>query len=186
MEIDLFGQQVKKLARKQKAKRMALQLLIFLLLILAIAMIAISGTSLLVAKENQKTEDKIGLIKTKIDDLREIESKQVYLNSKLNSFESLLITHEKHQGVAEAVFNLIPSGTTLKGFDVSEDGVITLAGSVPNWEVLSQLLANVRGNKSGLMQIKEAKVKKIVFSQIGSDISFDISLVLSVNSAVNG
>ena len=180
MEINLLPQTLKKIKDRQKLKKAAAKILLLVLLLLAILMISLSSFSLTTTMNNKKLEQKINLAKQKIGQLQEVESKQVYLLSKLTSFANLIKLQEKHQAIAETIFNLIPDGTTLKGFDVQE-GAITLSGSVPDWQTLNQLLARVKQPQTNKLQILSAAVTRVSFGAKG-EISFDINLTLSPGS----
>ncbi|MFC1627382.1 hypothetical protein ACFL18_02420 [Patescibacteria group bacterium] len=186
MDLQLFKKQVKKIARKQKLKRLTFKGLLGLLVVLALTMVALSAWSLWLAKNNQELETNITNIKKKIDGLREIETKQVYLSSKLGSFKTLIATHEKHQAVTETVFALIPNGTTLKGFEVTEEGIISLSGTVPNFDTLNELLSRVRNPEAYELPILEAKMNRVVFSQQGSQVSFDLLVTIGVEKLKDG
>jgi len=181
-EVNLFPKKIKKIRQKQKLKRLSLRVVLIILLVLALTMIGMSSYSLKLAKENSELEAKASSLKSKIESLSDIESKQVYLISKLGSFESLLVTHEKHQAVTETVFGLIPNGTSLKGFDVSEEGVINLAGSVPNFVTLERLMEKIRNNQAYRLPILTAKVNRITLGQDGT-VSFDIDLTMGAKQS---
>jgi len=178
-EISLFPKKISKIRQKQRLKKLAIRVLFLGLLALAGLMIILSVISLTVARGNKQVDEKIKTTKGKIASLSEVESKQVYLSSKLSSFKSLLKTHEAHQAVTETVFSVIPDGTTLRGFQVNEEGVISLSGSVPDFLTLEELLKRVKGGPDSRLPIVEAKVNRVAFGKAGV-ISFDIDLVLEV------
>lgn len=180
-EINLFPKKIAKVRQKQKFKKLIVRTLILGLLVLAGLMIGLSTWSLMVARGNEQLDKKIQSAKQKITGLSEVETKQVYLSSKLTSFKALLKTHEAHQAVTETVFALVPSGTTLKGFQVSEEGVINLSGSVPDFPTLEELLGRIKDSSSHRLPIVEAKLKRVAFGAEGS-INFDIDLVIRVES----
>jgi len=176
-EINLFEKKIKKVSKRLKLKKLTVRVLIIIVFILAILMIIFSIISIGLAKSNQKIDDKIISTKNKISALSEVESKQVYLLSKLGSFKELLKTHEKHQAVTETVFALVPNGTTLSGFQVNEDGIITLSGSVPDFLTLEELLDRIKNSADYRLPIVEAKVKRIAFGKEGT-VSFDIDITI--------
>ncbi|MCX6816496.1 MAG: hypothetical protein NTZ93_01320 [Candidatus Beckwithbacteria bacterium] len=178
MEIELIKKEIKKVRDRQRLKKLAGKILVLILFGLSGIMIFVSLFNLSISAINKKLELQLNVIKQKITDLKEVETKQVYLLSKLQSFKDLLKLQERHQAVAEAVFALVPDGTSLKGFDVNESGIIKLAGDVADWETFNLLLGHIREAKAGKLIIVNAQVDKISFDS-KSGINFDINLQLS-------
>lgn len=178
MEVNLFAKKIKRLRDRQKIKKLAGKILLASMLMLALLMIALSAFALKIASSNKNLEQKINLTKDKILKLQDVESKQVYLVSKLGSFANLLKLQERHQAVAETIFNLIPNGTTLQGFEVNEKGTIDLAGSVPAWSKLFELLQRIKEQTIGQLRVVQAQVNRISFGKTGA-INFSINIVLS-------
>ena len=176
MDIDLAGKTIGRVRKTQKAKRLLDQAVIWGALILSLLLIAIASTNLLVNKSNQGLSGRIKTKEKEIESMSKIESQQVYLTGKLASFGVLVKTHEVHQAVADTVFNLIPSGTSLKGFEVDETGLINLSGTVPGWQLLSRLFDNLK-EPTGPLTVSGFKVKQINFSG-GGGINFDLELNL--------
>ena len=141
-------------------------------------MTGLSSYALSIANSNKKLEQKISLTKNKITQFQEIESKQVYLVSKLGSFADLVKLQERHQAVAGRIFSIIPSGTSLQGFDVNEDGKIVLSGRVPDWLKLYELLKRIKTPATNQLRVVQAQVNKISFGKTG-EINFDINIVHS-------
>jgi len=92
----------------------------------------------------------------------------------------LVKTQEKHQAVAEAVFTLLPDNTSLKGFQVSEEGLINLSGSVPDYPTLLELLSRIANSRDLGVPVVSAKVNSIGVST-GGGIDFAIDVLIGVN-----
>lgn len=180
VEINLYASKLQKLNKKQRLKQLTWQSILAAALVLASLMIALSGFSLVVARQNQSLTDKIEAEKSKIKSLEPVESKQVYLISKLDAFGQLVKTQEKHQAVAEAVFALLPDNTSLKGFQVSEEGLINLTGSVPDYPTLIELLSRITNSRDLAVPVVSAKVNSISVSTTGG-INFAIDVLIRVN-----
>lgn len=178
MEPELLKKKIKAVRDRQRLKKLVVKIIFGIVLVLGIMMGLLSLYSLAVAANNNKLIKKIDAAKQKIESLREVESKQVYLLSKLDSFKGLIKVQERHQAVAETVFNLIPDGTTLKVFDVNEQGNIALSGSVSDWLTLNKLIDRIKNPQSTKLKVIKAEVNKISFSNKG-EISFTINLSLS-------
>ncbi len=180
MEIELLAKKIKILRKRQRLKKMAFKLFLLAILLLSGLMIILSLYNLSLGISNKKLLKRTELIKQKIAEQKEIESQQVYLLSKLDAFKALIKVQARHQAVAEAIINLVPDGTTLKGFDVNENGNIMLSGSVSSWQNLSLLLERIKQTSTAKLKVTQAEVKKISFSSKG-EINFDINLQLSEN-----
>jgi len=180
VEINLYAHKLQKLNKKQRLKQLTWKSILAGVLVLAVLMIALSGFSLVVAGQNQALTDKIEAEKAKIKNLEPVESKQVYLISKLDAFGQLVKTQEKHQAVAEAVFTLLPDNTSLKGFQVSEEGLINLSGSVPDYPTLLELLSRIANSRDLGVPVVSAKVNSIGVST-GGGIDFAIDVLIGVN-----
>lgn len=178
MEVNLFAKKIKKVRDRQRIKKLAGKIILVSMLMLALLMVALSVWALRITNSNKNLEQKISLTKNKITQLQDVESKQVYLVSKLGSFANLLKLQERHQAVAETIFNMIPNGTTLQGFEVNEKGTIDLIGNVPDWSKLFELLRRISEPLTGQLRAVQAEVNRISFGKTGV-INFDINIVLS-------
>lgn len=179
MEIDLAGKTISRIRKTQRAKRLLDKIIIWGGLALGLVLIVVASLNLWINQTNQSLNERIEAAEKQLGSKSKIESQQVYLNSKLVSFGSLIKTHELHQAIAETVFALIPTGTSLKGFAVNETGVINLSGSVPNWQILNQLLLNLKTSTAGPLAVKAAKLNQVNFSAEG-ELSFDLELVIKI------
>jgi Tfp pilus assembly protein PilN len=178
-EINLASKTVAKIRQRQRLKRLINQLIIWVGLLLSVVLIVVSLLSLLINKSNEQLQSRIKSTETKIKNLSKVESQQVYLTSKLAAFSGLIKTHELHQSVAETVFALIPSGTSIKGFNVSETGIIEISGSTPSWSLFSRLLANLNQAATQPLLVKAVKVQQVNFNAEGT-ISFSLELTLNI------
>ncbi len=178
MEVNLFVKKIKKVRDRQRIKKLAGKIILASMLMLALLMIVLSILALSIVSSNKNLEQKISLTKNKITQLQDVESKQLYLVTKLDSFANLLKLQKRHQAVAEAIFNMIPDGTTLQGFDVNEKGTIDLSGNVPDWSKLFELLRRIREPATNQLQVVQAQVNRISFGKAGA-INFAINIVLS-------
>lgn len=178
MDINLAGKTIGRIRKTQKAKRLLDKSIIWGSLFLSVVLIIIASVNLIVNKSNQALDSRIKSREKEIEAKSKIESQQVYLTGKLASFGTLVKTHELHQAIADTVFGLIPSGTSLKGFEVVDTGIINLSGTVPNWQLLSRLLANLRAPTAPL-PINQFEIKQISFSADGA-INFDLELAIKL------
>lgn len=177
MEPELLKKKIKVVRNKQRWKRLALKISFGIVLCLGVLMGLLSSYSFSVALANKNLSQKIDQAKKKIENFKEIESKQIYLFGKLESFKTLIKLQARHQATAETIFSLIPNGTSLEGFEVKEDGIILLSGSVPDWPTLTELFNKIKKTQTKL-KIVSAEVNKISFDSNG-EISFNIALNLA-------
>lgn len=177
MDIELSKKTLSRLRRTQKLKYLFNKLIIVGGLLLSFILLGISGANLWIKKDNQRLDKRVKSTETKISAKNKVETQQVYLNSKLTSFAGLIKTHELHQELTETIFALIPTGTTLKGFEVTETGQISLSGSVPSWPLFSRLILNLK-QSSGPLKVAQVTVKKIDFNNLGT-VNFNFNLAIN-------
>ena len=178
MEIELASKTIGRIRKTGRAKRFLNTIIIWGSFGLSLLLITIALLNLWVNHSNQTLNSKIKAREKAIEAHSKIESQQLYLSSKLTSFGGLIKSHELHQAVAETVFSLIPSGTSLKGFAVTETGLIDLSGTVPNWQLLSRLLSNLE-QPTGPLTVSGYKIKEVNFSGDGG-LSFGLELTIKI------
>lgn len=181
VELNLFPKKIQKIRQQQHLRFLVTRILLGLLIVLAFLMISLSGYSLVIVESNKNIEAKINSVEQKIVSLKGLEMKQVYLLSKLKSFEGLIKTQEKHQAITETIFALLPQNTSLKDFQVAEDGVIKLSGSVPDYLTFTALLNNLRKSNDYRLPITKSVANKVSSAKDGT-ITFDIVLTIAVKS----
>lgn len=177
MDVNLLNTKLKKTRDKQKIKKIAWKIIVIGWIVLAGLIAGLSAWGIGINLVNKKFEEKIVLFKNEITQLREVESKQVFLISKIGAFEDLLKQQDKHQRVAEAIFSVIPDGTSLRGFKINEEGSISLSGSVPSWPKMYELIRRIKEPTAGKARIIGAGVQKISFNSL-DEIAFSIYLNL--------
>ncbi|MFH0943147.1 MAG: hypothetical protein V1810_03165 [Candidatus Beckwithbacteria bacterium] len=182
MDLNLLSEKIKKVRDKQKLKRLAWKLVVIGWIVLALLIAGLSAYGIGINMLNKSLEQKTSQAKNQITQLEDVESKQVFLVSKITAFEDLLKQQEKHQRIAEAIFSLIPDGTSLKGFKVNENGTISLSGNVPSWPKLYELIRRIKEPTAGQARIIEAGVQRISFNN-KAEINFSIFLTLGFGAA---
>jgi len=178
MDIELASKTIGRIRKTGRTKWFLNKIIIWGSFGLSLLLIIIASLNLWVGSSNRILNSRIKAREKEIEANSKIENQQLYLNSKLASFGTLIKTHELHQAVAETVFSLIPSGTSLKGFEVTETGLIDLSGTVPSWQLLSRLLSNLEQPASPLT-VSQYKIKEVNFSGAG-DLSFSLELRLKI------
>ena len=174
--VNLFASTISKIRKQRRLKQLGLRGLTIIVTAAAAAMVGLSGYNLILSRQIRSLKQKIEVSIDRIENLRQVESKQVYLLSKLKSFETILSSQERHQAIAETVFSVLPAGTSLDGFMLGKEGEVNLSGSVPGFEWLNQILANVRLSQTRL-PIVQARMDKVNFGKDGT-VGFSLNLVL--------
>lgn len=178
MDIELASKTIGRIRKTGRVKWFFNKIIIWGSFGLTLLLITIAFLNLWAGNSNEILNSRIKAREKEIEASSKIENQQLYLNSKLASFGTLIKTHELHQAIAETVFSLIPSGTSLKGFEVTETGLITISGTVPSWQLLSRLLSNLEQPASPLT-VSRYKIKEVNFSGAG-DLSFTLELSLKI------
>lgn len=181
-EFNLYSSKIKIINQRQKIKLIVMRSLIGLLIVASGLLISLSSYSLVLAKQNKIIDDKIQATTRKILELSDVEGKQVYLLSKLGTFQELVKSQAKHQAITETVFALLPPGTNLKGFQVAETGEIQLTGSVTDYLTFNELLERIRRTKDYRLPIIKAVANRIATTktETSSEVNFEIDLTMAV------
>lgn len=177
MDVELASKTIGRVRKAGRIKRGLDRLMIWGVAILSGVLVIIGGVNLWVSRTNQLLSAKAKAVEQQIKAASKLENQQLYLVSKLESFAGLVASHELHQSLAETVFSLVPSGTSLKGFEVQPSGEIVLSGSVPNWQLLSQLLSRLDGPTEPLT-LKQYKIKQINFTEAGVGFTVELTIVI--------
>jgi Tfp pilus assembly protein PilN len=167
-------QQLKKKAQRQ----FFLQISAFsLLVVYGLIILATFTYNFLLKKESQSLADRISQQKQKIESAAEVETKQVYLKSKIINLQQILATAQDNQKLIEGFFSLLPEGVAVKGFDISQKGMLEFTGSAESFTVLDNLFKNVEKKQLGQKQIFGASVGKVTLEK-GAGFNFSLTLLL--------
>jgi len=109
-------------------------------------------------KEKMKKEEKA------IESLSSIETKQVYLASKVESLSQILKAKRMHQEIVESLFFILPQGISIDNFHISEDGTVNFSGACSSLRVLDDFLNTLEAQgKVSKMLIKEAEIEGVSY-----------------------
>lgn len=181
-ELNLYTNKIKIINQRQRLKLVMVKGLIGLIIAVTGLLIGLSSYSLILAQQNKVLDSKVKVTTQKITELGDVEGKQVYLLSKLSSFETLAKAQAKHQAITETVFSLLPPGTNLRSFQVSETGEIKLTGSVADYPALNGLLERIRKTKDYRLPITKAIANRIATAktEASNTVNFEIDLTMAV------
>jgi hypothetical protein len=139
-------------------------------------MLSISG---FLAYQVKRVESKIRIETKALENLAPVESKYVLLKQKTSAALSMTKSLYRHQDLIEAIFQLIPSDLSVKGFSVDEANEIIFSGSTSNPQTISEFIANI--NKHNNI----ATDNKLVKANIASvNVNIDGLYTFSVNLKV--
>jgi Tfp pilus assembly protein PilN len=131
---------------------------------------------LLAKKRNQALKEEIKQKEAVISNLRPIETKQVYLLSKIESLSKILVSKRQHQEVAGALLSFLPEEISVSDFYIEENGTITFSGSCLSFKVLKNFLGMLQTEgRDSQLKVKEAKIENLSYGG-GEEYLFNMSI----------
>ena len=131
----------------------------------------------LLKKQKQVYKEKIAREEKIIESLRPIETKQVYLASKVESLSQILTSKRQHQKIVESLFLILPEGIAVSNFHISEDGIVKFSGTCSSLKALKGFLdiLETKG-KASEMAIKYAQVGSVNYG-FKKEYNFSVSVL---------
>ncbi len=130
------------------------------LVIFSLIVIIIYSYSFILDKEKETLTQNLSQQRVKIENLKSLEVKQVYLKNKLISLKEILANQKKSQMITEAVFALLPEGISISGFSVDEEGGVKFGATSESFQTMTKFFNNLEGTKS----IGDLQIKKILIN----------------------
>lgn len=138
--------------------------LIFLVVYLLI-IIATFSYSFILKKKQNILAGKIKKTKNQIDSFRSIETKQVYLKSKIKSLNNILADKQESQKITEAIFSLLSEGININSFAVTKDGQVSFNGQSSDFQKMKKFFSKLELTPQiGDMKIKRVKINGVSFN----------------------
>ena len=132
---------------------------------------------LIIEKENKTLKEGITNQTKIIEDLRPIETKQVYLAVKTKSLSEILPAKKKYQQVLESFLRLLPLDIFLTNLDIKEDGTVNFSGRCFSFISLDNFFTVLsKEEQRSSLQIKETRIKELSYG-FNEGYFFDISLL---------
>lgn len=164
---------------KKKAKKLFLArtwasvaLVIYLLIVATVF-----SLYFLAKKTNQVIKNKIVQEEKAIENLRSIESKQVYLTSKTKSLSEILASKKQHQQIVDSILTLLPVGVSVSDFQINKNGTVSFSASCQNFEVLNNFFDTLKSEEeTGALKIKQAKIQGVGYG-LDQDYGLSISIL---------
>lgn len=133
---------------------------IFLIVFYCLVVVAIFAFGLVVLRESQIVADKIELEKTRLGNLHEVESLQLFFKQRLSSLAEVVETDgAKPKYWLNYLDSLTPEGIAIEGTEWKDDGKVELSGIAGNAVVLADFLNTLK---------QETDKEKIVSSTLVS------------------
>lgn len=118
--------------------------------------------------QQNKINSNIRKAEAEIEQLRSIETKQIYLSEKIKSLEQIFDQRKEHQRIAKSFFALLPAGVSVDGFSIDEEQQIEFALKSEKFSNLKQFIANVNlSNQFTQLPIRSADVKSFRYKLKG-------------------
>ena len=94
-----------------------------------------------------------------------LETKQIYLKSKLASFGGLWQDTKNYQAISEGLFVLIPSGVEITNLKVDWANAISFEGTALNFQALANLLGNLKKGKLNDIGLTLVQLNNVEFAR---------------------
>lgn len=176
IKLELSSKKIKKLRRKILWQKKIYHFVLAGLLLTALIFVFLTSYMAILDQENKKLAQIVETNKEAIISMEPLEMKQIYLLSKLKSLSGVMMSHEKHQKIAETVFGLLPSGTAINGFEVDESGLIRIKGSVSHFLILGEMLERVKKKQDLPLLVLSSQMESVSFSENGIDFNLLIEV----------
>lgn len=148
-----------------------------LLIIYGLALVGLFSYFLILKRETNVLGERVGEAKVRIEGFQPIETKQVYLKTKVQSLVKVFAGQRQHQKITEAVFTLLPEGISISGLTIDEEGGVGFSGETTSFKVLRNFFTNLETTgQIGEMRIEKIKIKAVSFDY-ETGYSFNIYLL---------
>ena len=176
-EINFLKEKASILRKKSKHLFILKTGSLVLLVLYGLAVLAVFSYSFVLKKESDVLAERTSQTKERIEKFQPVETKQVYIKSKIESLTEIFASQRENQKIIEAVFTFLPEGISVTGFSIGEKGWVTFSGQSKSFERLKNFFANFEtAPKIGELEVKEAKVESVSFNY-KEGYSFKISLL---------
>lgn len=173
----------KKVQKQQTKKRRAMFKIGYILVgLYGLGLVGLWGFSIYLGIAINNTESKISQEKQKIASLRNVEAKYLTIIDKLKTIETISSTGIPFHTLSETMFQLIPEGMEISGFDIDEQGIISFGAKTSSILILEQYSHNLEQMKNqGTVDVEKSTVSHLTIDENGA-CSFSNILKLRVKS----
>jgi Tfp pilus assembly protein PilN len=175
--VNFLNERIAALKKQRKVNFLINLVSLVILGIFGLAMLILFSVYFVFKKESSVLTSKITDKKAQIEELRPIETKQVYLKDKLISLIEVLPLQKENQKIVEAIFNLIPEGISIDGFSIAESGEVRFNAKSYEFVKLKNFITTLESvPQVGDLRLDMAKVGGVSFKY---DEGYSITLQLS-------
>ena len=131
----------------------------------------------LLKRQNEIFKENIARREKIIENLRSIETKQVYITSKIESLSQILTSKNQNQKIVESLFFILPEGISVSNFHINEDGIVNFSGTCSSLRALKNFF-NILETKGKIseMTIKNAQIGGINYG-FEKEYNFSVSIL---------
>lgn len=175
--INFLKERVALLKKKSRKLFLIRSLSVGLLVFYGVLVFGAFSYNFLLKRQKEAFKEKIAREEKIIESLRPIETKQVYLASKVASLSQILTSKKQHQKIVESLFFILPEGVAVSNFHISEDGVVNFSGTCSSLKVLKGFLNILEAKgKVAEMLIKDAQIGGINYG-FKKEYNFSVSIL---------
>ena len=167
--------------RKKMRRLLIIQMGAFgILALYIIGMTGAFGYYLYLSRANKVLESQAVQLSSRIQEFSPVETKFIFIKTKVSSLVPVLAAQRRHQEIVEAVLSLIPEGISIRGFNVSEEGEISFAVQAATFQSLRQFLSNLR--KKDLTPYVRMEFAKAGSVSLGDEGGYSLSVSLALTT----
>jgi len=168
--------------RKKMKRLLIIQMGAFgILALYIIGMAGAFGYYLYLSRANKVLESQAAQLSSQVQELSPVETKFIFIKTKVSSLVPVLAAQRRHQEIVEAVLSLIPEGISIRGFNVSEEGEINFSVEAATFQSLKQFLSNLRKKDlTPYVRMEFAKAGSVSLRDEGG-YSMSVSLALTTD-----
>ncbi|PIS09675.1 hypothetical protein COT75_00565 [Candidatus Beckwithbacteria bacterium CG10_big_fil_rev_8_21_14_0_10_34_10] len=176
-EINFLKDRLDALAKKEK-RLLIIRIWSFGALgIYGLLVLSLFSYNLLMKRQSKVLGEKIIKEKAAIEELKSIETKQVYLSHKTQSLAQILSSKRQNQEIVETFISLLPEGISVSNFNIDEQGRISFSGHCQSFYTLKHFLAVLSDEVEDLpLAIKESNINNINYG-FGDGYSFSATIL---------
>lgn len=180
-KINFLSQKQLRLRRQAKRLLKLQTPAIILVVINIVILIGLLGYSFFLGYQKTLWEQKEKIVLSDIKQLSSVETKHVFIKSKLDKLTSIFESSQKHQDLAEAVLSLLPSGMTIQGLSIENQGYVSFSAEAQSFNEVKEFLSNIR---QGELRPPTVKIQFSQIKEVGlkSDGSYSLTIVMKMES----
>jgi len=176
--INFLREKVAKFKKKAKKLLLVRTISLFVMTTYVIAVLLIVSYHLFVVqKKNQNLKAEIEEETKVVKEFQPIETKQIFLATKIRSLTAILDERKKYHQVIDSFLKLLPEDVFLTGLEIKEAGLVNFSGKCFRFTVLGNFLEVLKEQEeSAILKVQETKIEELGYGY-GEGYFFRISLL---------